>query len=191
LLLTDMPPAETPSTSPPDLSELFVAFVSVSLSGFGSALPWARRMIVERKGWMTADEFNEAFSLAQFLPGPNVVNFSVVFGSRFGGAPGAFVALMGLMVPPIVIVTCLAILYSYYGDVAAFGRVLAGVAAAAVGLLSATVAKMAMPLFRRGLILPPALAVVAFVAIGVLQFPLPWVIAVLAPVSIVIAWMQL
>ena len=88
-------PPPSPTVVRPKLSELFRAFVIVSISGFGGALPWARRMIVEQRRWMTAEEFNEAFALSQFLPGPNVVNFSVVFGSRFGGAPGAAVALPG------------------------------------------------------------------------------------------------
>src|SRR6186997_1042468 len=111
----------------PSLLELFRAFVVVSISGFGGALPWARRMIVDQRGWMTAEEFNEAFSLAQFLPGPNVVNFSVVFGSRFGGAPGAVVALLGLLGPPVAIITVLAVLYARYGDVAALSRILTGI----------------------------------------------------------------
>jgi chromate transporter len=67
----------------PSLAELFRGFALVSISGFGGALPWARRMIVEQKRWMTTEEFNETFALSQFLPGPNVINFSVVFGSRF------------------------------------------------------------------------------------------------------------
>src|SRR6188768_4487508 len=99
----------------PALLELFRAFVVVSVSGFGGALPWARRMIVDQRRWMTAEEFNEAFALSQFLPGPNIVNFSVVFGQRFGGVPGAAIALAGLLGPPVVIVTLLAIAYSYYG----------------------------------------------------------------------------
>jgi len=65
---------------PPSLSELFLAFFAVSLSGFGGTLPWAYRMVVEKRRWMTAAEFSEVFSLCQFLPGANVVNFSVVFG---------------------------------------------------------------------------------------------------------------
>src|SRR5471030_2547209 len=96
------PPAAT--AEHPTLTELLLAFAAVSVSGFGGTLPWARRKIVEQKRWMTSEEFNEAFALSQFLPGPNVVNFSVVFGSRFGGAPGAAVALAGLMGPPLVIV---------------------------------------------------------------------------------------
>jgi len=185
-----LPPNVQSPVKQPTLTELFVGFVGVSLSGFGGALPWARRMIVERKQWMTAEEFNEAFSLAQFLPGPNVVNFSVVFGSRFGGAPGAAVALAGLMGPPILIITGLAIIYSYYGDIAALGRILAGISAAAVGLLIATVAKMAWPLLRAGSMVPALLAAIGFVAIALLHLPLPWVIVVLAPVSVAIAWIR-
>ena len=142
-------PAAPPPADRPSLAALFRAFAIVSLSGFGGALPWARRMIVEQKRWMTAEEFNEAFALSQFLPGPNIVNFSVVFGSRFGGAPGAAVALVGLMGPPLVIVIVLAILYARYGEIETLRRMLAGVAAAAAGLLIAVVAKMAAPVFRK------------------------------------------
>jgi chromate transporter len=137
---------------------------------------------------MTAEEFNEAFSLSQFLPGPNVVNFSVVFGARFGGAAGAAVALFGLLGPPVVIVTALAALYAYFGDHAALGRVLAGITAAAAGLLLAMVVKMSTPIFRRGVHWAPIIAVATFVAVGLLQFPLQWVLLVLAPLSIAIAW---
>src|SRR5665213_57229 len=99
----------------PALSELFLGFAQVSVSSFGGALPWARRMIVEQRKWMSAEEFNETFSLSQFLPGPNLINFCVVFGSRFGGALGAVVALAGLLGPPLIIVTMLAVIYAHYG----------------------------------------------------------------------------
>ncbi len=91
----------------PTLSELFLGFLKCSISGFGGVLPWARRMIVEDKRWMTPQEFNEGFALSQFLPGPNIVNFAVVFGSRIRGGLGAVAALIGLMGPPVVIVTIL------------------------------------------------------------------------------------
>lgn len=180
----------TSTVSRPPLSELFRAFVIVSISGFGGALPWARRMIIEQKRWMTAEEFNEAFALSQFLPGPNVVNFSVVFGSRFGGAPGAAVALAGLMGPPLVIVLALAFLYARFGDLEMLGRILAGITAAATGLLIAVVAKMAAPLFRKRWDWAPLIAVAAFIGVAIMQWPLPWVFAGLAPVSIALAWFR-
>jgi chromate transporter len=182
--------AAAPPINRPTLPELFRAFVIVSISGFGGALPWARRMIVEQRRWMTAEEFNEAFALSQFLPGPNVVNFSVVFGSRFGGAPGAAVALAGLMGPPLIIVTILAFLYARFGDLEVLGRILTGITAAAVGLLIAVVAKMAAPLFRKRWDWAPFIAIAAFIGVAIIQWPLPWVFLVLAPVSIALAWIK-
>jgi chromate transporter len=174
----------------PSLSELFRAFAIVSVSGFGGTLPWARRKIVEQKRWMTAEEFNEAFALSQFLPGPNVVNFSVVFGSRFGGAPGAAVALAGLMGPPLIIVTMLAILYARFGDLEALSRILTGIAAAAAGLLIAVVAKMAAPLFVKRWNSAPMIAIAAFIGVAIMHWPLPWVFVGLAPVSVAFAWFK-
>src|SRR6185437_12019603 len=179
-----------PARIRPSLYDLFRSFVIVSISGFGGALPWARRMIVEQRRWMTAEEFNEAFALSQFLPGPNVVNFSVVFGSRFGGAPGAAVALAGLMGPPLIIVTVLAILYARYGELEVLGRILAGITAAATGLLIAVVAKMAAPLFLKRWDWAPIIAIAAFVGVAIMQWPLPLVFAGLAPVSIALAWIK-
>ena len=181
-------PADPPP--PPSIGELFRAFASMSLHGFGGVLPWARRAIVDDKRWMTPEEFNEAFAVAQFLPGANVINLAVVFGRRLHGAAGAAVALAGLLLPPMAIVMTLGALYGRYGDVDALQRVLGGVAAAAAGLIGAIVIKMAQPLLRQGV---PGLAVAAagFVAVGLMRWPLPYVLLVLAPVSIMLAaWMR-
>jgi chromate transporter len=175
----------------PSLSELFLGFAQVSVSSFGGALPWARRMIVEQRKWMSAEEFNETFSLSQFLPGPNVINFSVVFGSRFGGAPGAMAALAGLLGPPLIIVTLLAVLYARYGDVAVLSRILGGIASAAAGLLMASVVKMAEPLFRKRWNFAPLVAIAGFICVALVQWPLPWVFVFLAPVSIALAWITM
>lgn len=184
------PPSGLPPVPPPTITELFLAFSNMALHGFGGVLPWARRAIVEEKRWMTAEEFNEAFSIGQFLPGANIVNLAVVFGSRLHGAAGAVVALAGLLIPPVAIVIVLGMLYSRYGDTDALQRILAGVAAAAAGLLAATAVKMTLPLLRAGLgaILVTA---AAFAAIGLMRWPLPWVLLVLAPLSIgIAAWVK-
>ena len=140
--------------------------------------------------WMTAEEFNETFSLSQFLPGPNVVNFSVVFGSRFGGAAGAAVALAGLLGPPLVIVTVLAALYAHFGDLEVLTRILGGIASAAAGLIIAKVAKMAEPMFRKRWNFAPFVAIAGFIAVALMRWPLPYVFAVLAPVSVAFAWLS-
>src|SRR3984957_11127367 len=93
--------------SPPSLIALFVAFAKMSLAGFGGVLVWARRGIVDQHKWMTAEEFNETFALCHFLPGPNIVNFTMVFGSRFRGIAGGIAAFCGLVGPPVALMTIL------------------------------------------------------------------------------------
>ena len=180
----DIPTASAPA--PPGLLELFVAFAKMSLAGFGGVLVWARRSIVDQHRWMTADEFNETFALCHFLPGPNIVNLSVVFGSRFRGIPGGIAAFAGLVGPPVVIVTILAALYARYGEIDALRRILAGVSCVAVGLLLAVVLRMVMLLVRKRDLVGLLVLAAVFIAIGVLRLPLPAVLLVAIPLSIAI-----
>jgi chromate transporter len=181
-------PASAAPPPKPTLLDLFSAFALISLYGFGGVLAWSRRMIVEVRGWMTPDEFNEAYALCQFLPGPNVVNLSVVFGSRIRGPLGAIVALLGLLGPPMLIVLAIGLAYAYYGEIAALQRALAGMAAAAAGLVIGTVGKMAQPLFRGGLSPAPFVALATFVGAGLMRWPLYWVLAAMLPVSIALTY---
>ena len=187
----DSPPAAVPApgsliSPPPSLLALFLAFAKMSLAGFGGVLVFARRAIVDQHRWMTADEFNETFALCHFLPGPNIVNLSVVFGSRFRGIAGGVAAFAGLVGPPVVVVTVLAALYARFGEVEALRRILSGVSCAAVGLLIAVVFRMMMPLIRKRDLVGLVLLAAVFIAIGVLRLPLPAVLLVAIPLSIAI-----
>ncbi|MGH6675217.1 MAG: chromate transporter [Xanthobacteraceae bacterium] len=176
---------------PPTLRELFAAFASISLSGFGGVLAWSRRMVVEERKWLTPEQFNETYALCSFLPGGNILNFSVIFGARCRGAWGSLMAAAGLMGPPLVLVLIIAGIYAHYGDLPLLRRALTGVASAAVGLMLATVAKMARPLFQKGAGAGPFIALATFVAIGIVQWPLPLVLAAIVPVSIAAAMVRL
>ena len=187
----DSPPAavpapDSPTSTPPGLIALFVAFARISLAGFGGVLVFARRAIVEQHRWMTADEFNETFALCHFLPGPNIVNLSVVFGSRFRGIAGGLAAFAGLVGPPVVVVMVLAALYARFGEVEALRRILSGVSCAAVGLLISVVFRMMMPLVRKRDLVGLVLLAAVFIAIGVLRLPLPAVLLAAIPLSIAI-----
>src|SRR5712664_450409 len=189
----DSPPVAVPApdipalatSTPPGLIALFVAFAKMSLAGFGGVLVWARRGIVDQHRWMTADEFNETFALCHFLPGPNIVNLSVVFGSRFRGIAGGFAAFAGLIGPPMMIATILAALYARYGEIDALRCILAGVSCAAVGLLIAVVLRMMMPLIRKRDAVGVVILLAVFIAIGWLRLPLPAVLLVAIPLSVV------
>src|SRR3954467_852613 len=101
-----------PATAPTVThAQLFLGFLGVALQGFGGVLPWARRVLVERRRWLSDKDFTEILSLGQFLPGPNVVNVAVCIGARFHGATGAVAAYAGLMLAPVAIALGLATLY--------------------------------------------------------------------------------
>src|SRR5438445_9282639 len=189
----DSPPAavpapDLPASTPPGLSALFVAFAKISLAGFGGVLYWARRGIVDQHRWMTADEFNETYALCHFLPGPNIVNLSMVFGSRIRGIAGGVAAFAGLLAPPTAIITILAALYARYGEIDALRRILAGVSCAAVGLLIATVLRMMIPLIKRRDVIGLILLVAVLVGIGLARLPLQAVLLVAIPISLAVTF---
>jgi chromate transporter len=175
-----------PATHRPTARELFAGFLSIGIAGFGGVLPWARRMLVETRRWLTPREFTDVLGLCQFLPGPNIVNVAVAVGGRFGGARGALAALAGLMVAPFAVVVTLGALYTAYGHVPAVESAFRGVAAAAPGLIVAMALKMVragVTRFGAGIV-----AGLAFGGIALAQLPLILVLAVLAPLSVLTVW---
>jgi chromate transporter len=192
---SDLPPAAASGSASlaadaprPSVAELFLAFARVSVSSFGGVLAWSRRMLVDDKRWMTSTEFNDILALCQFLPGPNIVNLSAVFGMRMRGVPGALACLFGLLGPSVVLMITIGTLYRTYGTLPGLRGVLSGLAAAAAGMIVAAAVQIAEPLkrFRPG---PEhAIALAAFVAVGLLRLSLPLVLLVLVPASIAFAW---
>jgi chromate transporter len=167
---------------------LFLAFSQISLSGFGGVLFWSRRTLVERRRWLTEQEFLELLSLGQLLPGPNVLNVTVMVGYRFGGWTGAAAAVAGFLGWPCLVVIGMGVLYQHYGALPQVQRALAGMSSVAAGLLLGTVIKLAMVFPRRWR--PWLFGILAFVGVGVMRWPLLWVLGGLAPFAIAAAWKE-
>lgn len=191
--MTAAPAAPAPQAAPtpapgPTPWALFSTFFAIALSGFGGVLPFARRTLVDRRRWLTPDEFNETLSLCQTLPGPNVVNMSIVVGARARGWRGSLAAFAGLVGTPVLIVIALGVLYSRFGGLDQVRAALTGLGAAASGLVAATAARMAEPLMKsRPLVAAPVVAA-AFVAVAIVHVSLWLVLVVLAPVSMLAVW---
>ena len=173
----------------PGLVSLFNSFFGISIMGFGGVLPWARWMVVEKRHWLTPAEFNEALSLCQFLPGGNIVNLAVIIGDRFRGPVGAVAAICGLMTGPFFVVIALASLYARYSDVPGVTGTLAGVSAAAAGLVTSMGIKMAISIRHEWMAV--LFAAIAFVAVGLFRVPLLAAVICLAPLTIAYAWRRI
>jgi len=144
--------------SPPrSLTELFLGFLSIGARSFGGVMPWAHRVMVEERRWVTPADFTETIGLCQFLPGPNVGNASIVLGKRWFGLSGSIVAFLGLMALPFIWVLGLFIVYSDLSSNAALKAVVTGVGAAGAGLFIGTAVKLGRALVKK----PAALALIA------------------------------
>jgi chromate transporter len=185
----DTGPARTGETGNVSCLALFVGFSRIGLAGFGGVLPWARRLLVERECWLTAEGFNTLLGLCQFLPGPNVVNLAVVVGRNFQGVRGAIAAPLGLLAGPVAIVLVLGWLYDAYGALPLAQAMLQGISAVGGGLLIAMSWRMAVAVKEKRWFLPFAL--LAFVAIAVCHWPLLLVMPTLLLGSAALAWWRL
>jgi chromate transporter len=175
-----------PSGAVPTRSGLFLTFFKIGVCGFGGVGPWARRVIVEERGWFDDHEYAEFLTLCQVLPGPNVGNVSIMLGDRFHGGIGSALAISGLMLGPVLIIFGLGVLYDLFGGIPLIDNAIGGVAAAAAGLFLGTAMKVIEKL--RLSVLGLAVLGCAFVAVGLLRWPLFSVMLVLAPVSILASW---
>jgi len=187
--------ARAPTTRPAPRSprDLYRVFNRMSLQGFGGVLAVAQIELVERAGWLTREEFVEALSVAQVLPGPNVCNLALMIGDRFFGWRGAFAALAGMMLVPLLIVLALAAAYRHWAHLAEVSGALRGMGAVAAGLVISTALKLAGALRTNPLGLPlcMAFASITFVAVALARLPLVWVVCGLGSVAIGMAWRKL
>lgn len=179
------PPPLPPQTPPPTRAALFVGFLMLGLISFGGALPHARRVLVEERRWLAADEFTELLGLCQFLPGGNIINLSVALGMRFRGVGGALAALLGLIACPSLIVVLLGVFYERTQDNPVVRHLFTGLAAAAAGLLVAMAIKIVLPLRRKPAAI--AIALLGFAAVALLRWPLLPTMLVLTPISMLLA----
>lgn len=165
------------------LSAIFLVFTKVTMASIGGSLTaWARRVLVDERGWVTNEEFLEGLSLCQVLPGPNNVNLSIYIGRRLRGPAGAAVAVLGLTVLPLVIISILTVLYFKYGSTPHVDRAMDGLNAATAGLIAATAFQLGTKHFRKPVALGIALATLALV--GILRLPMLPVLVVAGLVSI-------
>lgn len=182
--------AGEPTERPASPTELFFTFNRLALQGFGGVLAVAQRELVERRRWLTRDDFVEMLAISQVLPGPNIVNLSLILGDRFFGLRGALSALAGMLAVPLVIVLVLTAAYAEFARLPAVSGALRGMGAVAAGLIIATAFKLGGTLrtSRLGVLPATAIAVLAFVAIALLRWPLIGVILGLGAVAISLAW---
>lgn len=159
-------------------SDLFWSFTKIALQGFGGVLAIIQRELVDKKKWLTLEEFVEDWAVAQILPGPNVVNLSLMLGDRYFGTRGALAALAGMLTFPLLAILVIAVVFAGVADSPVAQGALKGMGAVAAGLIAAVGLKLVKALRSNvmGVGVCIAFAAMTFVAIAILRIPLAWVL---------------
>jgi len=167
----------------PSLRELALLFAFIGMTSFGRGLTaYIRRLVVSQKKWLTDDEFLPGLALAQLLPGANVVGISVYIGNHLRGSIGAIIAVASIIAPPFVMVCALGFLYFHAGKTADAGAILAGVTAAACGLMASMVFEAGQKAITG--IFDVVLIGATFALVRVAHLHVPYVIMIMAPLAI-------
>lgn len=181
-LVTSSAPA-----SPPSIFAIFWVFFRIGIMSFGGGLTgWVYRDIVTTRHWMAEDDFMSGLALAQILPGTNISNLAIYVGQRLRGFPGIVASVLGLFIGPFFAVIGVASIYARLKAVPYSDAAMEGIAAAAIGMLLIIIGHGA----RRWIKDPAALIALAatFVAVGLLNWPLPIVVVVVGAASVAAAW---
>ncbi|MEJ8813273.1 chromate transporter [Variovorax ureilyticus] len=178
---------------PQSVRDLFLSFTWLALQGFGGVLAVVQREMVEKKRWLTAEEFLEDWAVAQVLPGPNVVNLALMIGDRHFGLRGAVAAVAGMLTVPLGVILVLAVLYAHYAGNPQVAGALRGMGAVAGGLIAATGIKLIPALRKHPLGFGVCLGIVAlvFAAIALMRVPLGWILIVVGGAACVWTWWRL
>ena len=178
---------------PRSLSDLFWSFTFLALQGFGGVLAVVQREIVEKKRWMTPEEFVEDWAVAQIMPGPNVVNLSMMIGARYFGLRGALAALAGMLTVPLVVVLLLALVYARFAADPEVTGALRGMGAVAAGMIGASGLRLigALKSGPMGQAAGAAFCLACFVLVALLRVPLVYVLCGLGVLATALTYRRL
>jgi chromate transporter len=178
---------------PQSLGDLFLSFSWLAIQGFGGVLAVAQRELVEKKRWLTREEFIEEWAVAQIMPGPNMINMSIMLGGRHFGWRGSVAAVAGMLTVPMVMIMLLALVYGQFSQHPAVAGALRGMGAVAAGLITATGLKLIPGL--KGNVLGRAICLLlglgCLLAIAGLRLPLVSVLLVLGAIGMTLAYRRL
>jgi chromate transporter len=100
------------------LWQLFAVFFKVGLFAIGGAysfLPLVQKDVVESHGWLSKSEFLEVTGIVEIFPGAISIKFATYTGYKLAGIPGAVVANVANLLPPVLFMTVATLIYARYG----------------------------------------------------------------------------
>lgn len=160
---------------------LFMSTFSVSAFTFGGGyviVPLMKQKFVDTLHWIDEDEMLDIVAISQSLPGPMVVDASALIGYRLAGIPGACVALLSTILPPLVILSVISLFYQAFKTNSVVNAVLKGMQAGIAAIIADVVISGAVKICKQKNTLSIFIMLASFCAIYFLNVNVIWVILI-------------
>ena len=132
------------------LADVFIRYGNITLGGGSATIAVLRRELLERRRWISEDDFTVSFALARLTPGTNLLAFCTGVGWLTRGLPGAIISLLAGSIPCAAMVVAATALFSLWQHVGWAQAAIHGAVAAAVAVTVKTCWTIAHPFVRKG-----------------------------------------
>jgi len=146
---------------------LFFSAFRLSAFTFGGGyviVPLMHKRFVKELEWIDEDEMLDLVAIGQSAPGPVAVNASVLVGYRMAGVPGAFLTVLGTVLPPLVIITAITFFYMAFRDNPVIRALFRGMQAGIAAVIADVVINMAAKIIKDRRVLPITVMALSFLA---------------------------
>lgn len=151
--------------------EIFISFAKIgtfTIGGGYAMIPLIQKEVVDKKGWLTKDEFLDYLAISQSAPGILAINISIFVGEKLKGVKGSVVASLGSALPSFVMILLIALFFQSYEDNPTVIKIFKGIRPAVVALIAVpflTLSKSAS--LNRYTAIIPVISIVLIAFIGV------------------------
>ena len=148
--------------------QLFLSTFQLSACTFGGGfviIPLMRKKFVEKLGWIEEQEMMDLAAIAQSSPGAIAVNASILVGYHLAGIPGALVAVVGTVLPPLIIISIISMFYVAFRSNAIVSMAMTAMLAGVAAVICDVVITLGKSIFEKKRILPVAVLAATFVAV--------------------------
>ena len=167
--------------SNPTLRQSTATWCKIGLLSFGgpaAQIALMHREIVENKKWLSEDQFLNALNFCMLLPGPEAMQLATYSGWRINGTLGGLIAGLLFVLPGAFLITLLAVIYAFFGDVPLINSLFLGVKATVVVIVIQALLKVSKKALKTHY--HTSIAVTAFISIFFFNLPYPFIIFVSA-----------
>ncbi len=173
--------------------KLFLSTFELSACTFGGGfviIPLMRKKFVEELGWIEEEEMLDLTAIAQASPGAIAVNASIMLGYHIAGIPGAILAVLGTVLPPLIIISIISMFYQAFRNNVIVSMAMRGMLCGVAAVICDVVINMAKSIFQKKRLLPIIIMLDSFIAVRYLSINIIIVIFVCGCIGTLDIWIK-